>query len=196
VLLLESLNTNLPRYAIEGLLGLRELGAFAAVAAFATVGSTVVNALGQSATHHLARHAAARQPAAFLRLTLRLALWVLGLGIAGVLVAATLGRTVLALVYRREFAEHAGLLVGIMAAAAFGYLGIALGYALTAARAFDAQVPLLCGVAATCGLASWLLTPKFGLGGGVIALALAAGVQIAGQALLLRRAVHRMAGSE
>jgi O-antigen/teichoic acid export membrane protein len=195
VLLLVSLNTNLPRYAVESLLGVRELGVFAAVAAFATVGSTVVNALGQSATHHLARHAAERQPRAFLHLTLRLGVWVLALGIAGIVVAATLGPFILPLVYRPEFAADTGLLVGVMGAAALAYIGAALGYALTAARAFDSQVPLLCGVAASCGISSWLLTPRYGLRGAVMALAIAACVQIGGQALLLSRAVHRMAVS-
>ena len=195
VLLLISLNTNLPRYAIEHHLGLRALGAFAAVAAFMTVGSTVVNALGQSATPYLARHASGGKPKEFLRLTFSLAGWVFALGVAGVLAAAAIGPTILALVYRREFATYAGLLVGVMGAATLGYVGIALGYAITAARAFDAQVPLFCLVAASCGAASWLLVPRFGLRGAVAALALAASVQIGGEALLLSRALNRMAAA-
>ena len=120
-------------------------------------------------------------------------MWVLGLGVAGVLVAATLGPFVLALVYRPDFASNGGLLVAIMGVAALGYIGIALGYALTAARAFDAQVLLLFLVAASCGAASWLLVPRFDLRGAVMALAIAACLQIGGQLMLLSRAVHRMA---
>src|SRR5689334_19060156 len=59
VLMLVTLNTNLPRYAIERTLGTRELGGFAAAASFLTTGNTVVNALGQSATPRLARFFAA-----------------------------------------------------------------------------------------------------------------------------------------
>ena len=55
VLMLTSLTANLPRYSIERHLGTRELGLFAAVASFVTVGTTIANALGQSATTRLAR---------------------------------------------------------------------------------------------------------------------------------------------
>ncbi|MCL4401315.1 MAG: lipopolysaccharide biosynthesis protein, partial [Acidobacteria bacterium] len=47
-LMLSSLATNMPRYAIEHRLGTSALGSFAAVASFLTVGSTIVNALGQA----------------------------------------------------------------------------------------------------------------------------------------------------
>jgi O-antigen/teichoic acid export membrane protein len=193
VLLLISLNTNLPRYVIERQLGLRDLGAFAAVAAFMTVGSTVVNALGQSATPHLAHHAEAGERKQFLRLTMGLTGWVLALGIAGMATAYVLGPMILAILYRGEFAAYSDLLVGLMGAATLGYVGIALGFAITAARAFDAQVPLFCVVAATCGAASWVLVPLFGLPGAVAALGAAACVQIGGEALLLSSALSRMA---
>ena len=68
VLMLASLNTNLPRYVIEHHLGVAELGAFAAVASFVAAGSTIVNALGQSATPRLARFASLHQPREFLGL--------------------------------------------------------------------------------------------------------------------------------
>jgi O-antigen/teichoic acid export membrane protein len=195
VLLLISLNTNLPRYIIERRLGIRDLGAFAAVAAFMTVGSAVVNALGQSATPKLAHLAEAGERKEFLRLTVGLASWVFGLGLAGVAAALALGPTLLALLYRGDFATYSGLLVAVMGAATLGYVGIAMGFAITAARAFDAQVPLFCLVAAVCGAASWLLVPRFGLSGAVMALGLAACAQIAGEAVLLGRALNRMAAA-
>ena len=67
VLMLVSLNTNLPRYVIENRMGVGELGAFAAVASFVTAGSTVVNSLGHAAMPKLARLANERRPADFLR---------------------------------------------------------------------------------------------------------------------------------
>jgi O-antigen/teichoic acid export membrane protein len=192
MLLLVSLNTNLPRYAIERYLGVGELGAFAAVASFLTVGSTAVNALGQAATPRLARHFTLRESKRFRRLTFLLAASVCGLGVAGVAVAAVFGATVLRIVYRPEFAVHSGLLVAVMGTAIPGYVAIALGYAITAARAFDAQVPLFCVVAASCGGASWLLVPRFGLRGAALSLAFAASVQIGGEAWILARAMRRI----
>ncbi|HYW41971.1 MAG TPA: oligosaccharide flippase family protein [Bryobacteraceae bacterium] len=192
MLLLVSLNTNLPRYAIERYLGVRELGVFAAVASFLTVGSTVVNALGQATTPRLARHFSRRESKPFLRLTALLAASVGALGVAGVVVAAAFGGTILGVVYRPEYRAHGGLLVAVMGTAIPGYVAIALGYAITAARAFDAQVPLFCVVAASCGAASWLLVPRFGLRGAAVSLAIGASVQIGGEALILARAMRRI----
>jgi O-antigen/teichoic acid export membrane protein len=143
----------------------------------------------------LARLVSARESGEFLRSAVRLAGMGFGLGLAGAGVAVAIGPVVLRIMYGRQFDAYAGLLVGVMGAAALGYAGIALGFAITAARAFDAQAPLFCLVAATCGGASWLLTPKFGLWGAVMALALAALTQISGEALLLRRALRGMAAS-
>ena len=121
-----------------------------------------------------------------------LAASVCALGVGGVVVAAAFGETILGVVYRPEYAAHGGLLVALMGTAIPGYVAIALGYAITAARAFDAQVPLFCVVAASCGCASWLLVPRFGLRGAAVSLAIAASVQIGGEALILARAMHRI----
>ena len=122
----------------------------------------------------------------------KLSEWVFALGVAGVVVAAVFGELVLRLVYRPEYAVHSRLLVAFMGAAVAGYVAIALGYVITSARVFNAQAVLFCGVAASCGLASWLLVPRFGLHGAVLALALAAMAQIAGQVLILVAVVRRM----
>ena len=192
VLMLVSLNANLPRYAVEHHLGTRDLGVFAAVVSFITVGSTIVNALGQTSTPRLARYFSECNLPRFRQLIFRLAGLVLLLGASGVLVAMFLGRFVLRLIYRPEYGAHSGLLVAVMGAATLSYLAIALGYAVTGARVFRAQMPLFCAVAACCGVASWLLVPKLGLYGAVLALALASSLQIAGQLLILVWAIRRM----
>lgn len=192
VLMLVSLNANLPRYAVEHHLGTRDLGVFAAVVSFITVGSTIVNALGQTSTPRLARYFSECNLPRFRQLIFRLAGLVLLLGASGVLVAMFLGKFVLRLIYRPEYEAHSGLLVAVMGAATLSYLAIALGYAVTGARVFRAQMPLFCAVAACCGVASWLLVPKLGLYGAVLALALASSLQIAGQLLILAWAIRRM----
>jgi len=187
VLMLVALNTNLPRYVIEHYLGTPELGAFAAVASFVAIGSTVVNALGQVATPRLARYFSEGDLPRFRRTVVRLLGWVLALGAVGVLAAAVLGRVVLRAVYRPEYEAYSGLLVAIMGAAMMGYLAITLGYVITSTRAFNAQMPLFCCVAASCGILSGVLVPKFGLPGAVLALAAAACLQIGGELLILAR---------
>lgn len=192
VLMLVSLNTNLPRYVIERNMGVGELGVFAAVASFVTAGSTIVNALGQAATPRLARHASRHERTQFLGLVAKLGALVLGLGLACVAGAALLGEVVLTLAYRPEYAAYNGLLIGVMGAAIPAYVAASMGYAVTAARAFDAQVPMFCFVAAICGATSWLLVPRMGLAGAAVAMAVAAAAQIVGQTIILRRALRRL----
>ena len=78
-----------------------------------------------------------------------------------------------------------------MAAAVPIYIAGTLGYVITSVRAFDAQLPLFCAVAAACAGASWLLVPRFGLMGAPAALALAACVQVVGELGILARAFRR-----
>lgn len=191
VLMLASLTVNVPRYAIESRLGTAELGAFAAVASFLTVGSTVMNALGQSAMSRLARHFSAGELKHFRALAWKLAGLALLLGAAGVLAAFVLGRFVLALLYRPDYAPYSGLLAWIMAAGVAGYIAGVLGYVVTSVRSFNAQVPLLGAAAAAAAVGSWALVPRLGLHGAALALALAWAAQIAGQVLILRRALAR-----
>ncbi len=191
VLMLISFTSNVPRYAVESFLGVRELGAFAAVAVLLNAGGTVANALGQAATPRLARHYSRRDFASFRRLTATLAGLTLLLGAAGVLFGAVAGRGFLHLAYSAEYAAHSGLLVVVMGAGTLVYLAIVLGYVITSARSFLAQLPLLVVVAATAAAASWLLVPSMGLTGAAVSVALAASLQIGGQLLILLRALGR-----
>jgi O-antigen/teichoic acid export membrane protein len=191
-LMLVSLSVNLPRYAIEHRFGAAELGAFAAVASFLTIGSTAANALGQSAMPRLARYYGAKDSRRFRALVWKLLAVAGSLGVSGVAVALLVGRFVLGVVYRPGYAAYAGLLAWVMCAGILCYVAIMLGYVITGARVYAAQAPLLVLVAASSAAGSWLLVPRLGLPGAALALALAWSVQIAGEAILLRRALGRM----
>lgn len=189
VLLLVSLTTNLPRYAIEQHRGTAELGVFAAVASFITVGSTLTMALGQSAITPIARAFSSGDRPRFRLLSMRLVLFAAALGAAGIISALVAGRLVLAVFYRPEFAEHQPLLVAVLAAGTLSYVAVALGYVLSGTRQFTVQLPLLAVVAASSAAASWLLVPSWGLTGGAAAIAIAGAVQITGQLWLLRQSL-------
>lgn len=189
VLMLISLNSNLPRYAVEHYLGASELAAFTAAASFINVGGIAINALGQTATSRLAGYYVAGELTKFRRLATRMAALPVVLGGAGIAMAVAFGKVVLSYLYRPEFAAYQGLLIAMMAAAVFIYTGSALGYLVTSLRVFAPQMYLFSVAALTCGLASWVLIPRIGLVGGAIALALGACVQITGNAVVLMRAL-------
>ena len=142
VMMLISLNTNIPRYFIEFYLGEHQVGIFAALAYLIVAGNTVVAALGQSASPRLARYYAEGNNQGFRRLLGALVGLGAGIGIAGVLLALVAGHKILTTLYSPEYAAHADLLILMMVAAAVSYVASLLGFGLTAARYFRCQLPL------------------------------------------------------
>jgi O-antigen/teichoic acid export membrane protein len=180
---LVALTASVPPFFIEPERGFRELGVFSALAYLMLPGTLIVNALGQSATPRLAS-SFADDRRAFLVLFAKMLALAMGLGVAGVLVAIVLGRPVLALVYRPEYAEHVDLLAWLMVAAGVGYVGSMFGYALTAARILHGQAILFAFVCGATALGCWLWVGPFGLVGAAWGLLFAAGVQLVGSVAL------------
>lgn len=183
--LLDSLLVNIPRYFVSALLGERELGIFAALSYVSIVGVRVVTALGESALPRLARYHQAGERERFTRLVGQMAGVGILLGGGGVLVAAVGGRLILTLLYRPEYAERGSLFVWLMAASALNYVGIFLGYALTAARRFTVQPVIAAAGSAVLALACLALIPGRGLTGVAMAVALCAAAQLAGNARVI-----------
>jgi O-antigen/teichoic acid export membrane protein len=192
VMMLISLNSNIPRYFIERYLGERELGIFAALAYLMIAGGMVVGALGDSTTPRLAKYYASGDSKAFRTLLLKLVGIAALLGGAAVLVSAVAGRQVLAVIYRPEYAEQANLFVWLMVAAGIGYISSLLGYGMTAARYFRIQMPLFAAVTTTSAVACLWLLPKLGLGGAAIALIMAAIVQAIVSLAVILYALHKL----
>lgn len=189
VMMLLSLNTNIPRFLIERYLGERELGFYAAMTYLVVAGTTLVNALGNAAAPRLAQQYARGERRAFTALMTRLCGLGLALGVAGVAVAAIAGRPLLSLLYRPEYGRHADVFVWVMIAGGIGYVASFFGEAATAARRFVPQAVVFGLVAATTLGTGLALVPSRGLIGGAQALAAAALVQLVGSALIVAHAL-------
>lgn len=188
---LVSLNANIPRYLVEHYLGERELGIFAAMIYPVLAGSTVVGALGQSASPRLARYYADGDFRAFQTLLVKLVGIGAMLGAVGLLVAAVAGRKILTFIYTLEYAEHLSVFLLLMVGASITYVASSLGYGLVAARCLRSQVALVAvAVGVTLG-ASILLVPWIGLLGAAAAFTLGIFFQLVGSAGILAYAVRK-----
>jgi O-antigen/teichoic acid export membrane protein len=188
VLMLVSLNVNIPRYFVERTLGIREQGIFSSLANLIAAGSVVIGAIGQCATPRLARSFADGDLRTFRSLLWVLVLTSLGLGATGLAIASTVGRQALTLVYRTEYAARQDILIWLMAASGMIYLGSTMGVALTAARCLRPQLPLFAVAAGSTALACFVLVPIWGLRGAAVSIFVSAIIQCAGGAWLLRKA--------
>src|SRR6476469_10408035 len=177
VMMLISLNTNIPRYFLERYLGERELGIFSAISYLMVAGNMVVSALAQSASPRLAKYYAAGNSTAFRTLLLKLVGVGLMLGAGGVFVAVVAGKPILTLLYKPEYAERADLFAWLMVAAGMGYISSFLGYGMTAARYFRVQMPLFVLVTGSSAIACFWVIPTQGVRGAAIALIVGAIVQ-------------------
>lgn len=192
VMMLVSLNTNIPRYVIERYLGELDLGVFAALAALLVAGNTIVAALGQSAGPRLARYYAAADWVAFRHLLMKLLIIGVLLGTLGIAAALFAGKPLLELLYGYKYATYTKPFVWIAVAAAISYVQSFVGYAVTAARYFAVQAPLLvCVSISTAALCLWLV-PTYGLLGASLALAGSAIIHLAGSSLILAHALSQL----
>lgn len=170
VMMLISLNANVPRYFIERYLGERELGIFSALSYLMIAGGIVVSALGQSASPRLAKYYAAGNSKEYKSLLLKTLLIGVLLGGVSSLVAAIAGKQILTILYRPEYAQQVDLFVLLMVAAGIGYVASFMGYGMTAAQYFRVQMPLFTITTGISAAICFWLVPTQGSIGAAIAL--------------------------
>jgi O-antigen/teichoic acid export membrane protein len=178
VMMLISLNTNIPRYFIEHYLGEKLLGIFAAIGYLMMLGNMIVNALGESACPRLAKYYAKSDQAAFRNLLLKLVGIGTLLGGIGVLISLVAGKQLLTIIYGSEYANHTNLFVWLMVIAAIGYVSSFLGYGMTAARYFRIQMPLFMIATVVSAISCFWLIPTQGLQGAIMALLISVIIQL------------------
>ena len=185
VALLGCLYTSIPNFFIQHALGDREVGIFAAIGFVVSVGNMAVVSLGQSAYTRLARSWNTGNLGAFSALLGKLLLFGAAIGLSGVLLSNWAGREVLTLLFRPEYGKRADLLPWMMAAGGVLFMAQFLGFGLTAANFYYSQVVL--NVASNLSLMAgcyWLLE-RWGLLGAILAMLIAAAVQLIGSVMVL-----------
>lgn len=184
-----SLNTNIPRYTIQDHWGVAALGVYSAMDYLMVAGNTVIQALGQSASPRLSQYYATGNRIAFQKLLIRLVGFGVMVGISAILAALVAGREILTLIYTPEYATQNHVFVLLMISACLSYMASLLGYGMTAARHFRAQVPLFAIVVVTTALASHWLIPQYGLQGAAFALIASLVVYVLGSASIVFHAL-------
>lgn len=168
---LDALNASVPRYVLDAHGSRAALGYYAAIAYFLVGQGTVLVAVADAARPRLARaYLASRDE--FLKLAGRLALVAVAAGTFGLLLATVAGAEILELLYGRDYATQASVLVWIMAAAIPWNLAGVLGTALAAARRFGALSLSFVVMTGVTTIASLLLVPEHGALGAAWALGL------------------------
>jgi O-antigen/teichoic acid export membrane protein len=185
IAMLVSLLPNIPRYFLVGKLGERALGIFTATAFLVSTGNLIMTAMGQAAFVRLAKLYGAGDSAGFDKLLVKLLGIATLLGVGGLGVAAIFGRVLLTLLYRPEYAEHTDLLLAMMVAGALTYIAAVMASAVTSARWFKPQIPVLAAAAASGAVSSMLLIPSHGLLGAGLAVVATSAVLCTGHAILL-----------
>lgn len=182
---LVSLQTHMPRYFVQHVLGERELGIFSAIGFMLAAGSLAVVSLGQSAFTRLARSYATENLAEFRSLLGKLLVCGATIGLCGIIVAKVAGREILTFLFRPEYAERADLLPWIMLVGSIGYLAQFLGFGMTAARYYHSQVFLFILANISVAVASYVLVPRQGLRGAIFAMLISAVAQLVGSVIIL-----------
>jgi O-antigen/teichoic acid export membrane protein len=184
-----SLNVNIPRYFLQHYLGLADQGIYASLAYLVVAINLVVAALGVSVTTRLAHLFADGDHRQFVRLLTKLSMLGVLIAAVGVPLTFLVGRPLLTLLYRREYADHVGLLALFVAITGLSMIGNFLLCGLTAARSFHVQVPvyfaqMVIGVAGAA-----LLVPRWGMIGAGVGLLLSTVIMVLGGVWALRRVV-------
>jgi O-antigen/teichoic acid export membrane protein len=190
-----SFNTNVPRYTIQHVLSVADLGIFASIAYPIAAATIVSNSLGQATLARLSRLFAERRIKEFNRLVLKLVAFGAGLAAVAVLAVSICGDWFLTLIYTSEYARHGNLFTILALTAGLNSIGCFLVYALTAARQFRIQLPISLVCTLTTFICSMVFVPRFHLVGAAMALAVSALLLITLTSITLQITVRRHAAS-
>jgi O-antigen/teichoic acid export membrane protein len=183
--LLITLNSSVPSYFVKHALGERDLGIFTAIGFTISVGNMAVVSLGQSAFTRMSRAYAKGNLAAFGSLLGKLLAFGATLGVCGMIISKLAGREILTILFRPEYAERADLLPWTMAVGGVLFMAQLLGFGMTAAGYFNSQVILNIFANLSLIAACYWLVARQGLLGVILAMLIAAIVQLAGSAMIL-----------
>ncbi|OKP88580.1 hypothetical protein A3844_07765 [Paenibacillus helianthi] len=185
VMMLISLNTNIPRYFIEKTSGISALGYFSAISYIMVAGSTIVNALGQSSTPKLASYFSLSKYDEFRRLMRKLIFLGVIIGVTGLSIVSLFGKKILTIIYSSDYANYSNVFIIIMLASSFEFISSFLGYGITSARHFKIQPIISLGVVITSIVSCYVFSMNWGLTGIAYAITLTSFVQLLGNVIVM-----------
>lgn len=178
VLMIGSLNTNLPRIFVEKIQGAEALGYFASIAYLLVVGNTFIQSVGQAAAPRLAKLYKGKLYNNFKKLISKLILLGISIGLVGTGIAIVFGKYILRVIYDSSYADYNHILILIMVAGIFSFSSSFSGYSITAMRFFKIQ-PIVGIISLTVTLVcSLILIPTYGLNGAAYTLIVGAFVEL------------------
>jgi O-antigen/teichoic acid export membrane protein len=191
-----SLVTNIPRYVLESYEGPAALGVFANLTYLVVAGALVVRAVGQAGSPRLARYWATNELPKFTRLVARMLGLVLVFGSLCIVGALLFGPWLLGIVFGASYRDHAGILVGVVAAGTLTWLSSILGYAAGATRLFARFVVPYAALVGVTLVVSMVLIPRWRIDGAVIALVVTACASLAAPTFILSTAFRQRRRTE
>jgi len=188
--MLVSLNANLPRYFISHVLGEESLGFFAGATYVTMAGTFVVSAVAQAVLPRLAHYYKAGNIVSLKAVLLRLCVFSVAIGVAGILLSFLAGRQILSLIYRPEFAAYSALLTLAACAATVAYAASVMNCAMNAVHRYSQQLPIILATGAATSLACLLLVPSHGLHGAALAMIAGYGIQLGSAVAIVANALR------
>ena len=188
MMMLVSLNVNIPRYFLQIIYGEKQLGFYVAVSYIVVALNAIVTALGQSGSPRLAKaYLVGGIGGQYGKLFMKMIAVIVGLGVLLTGVIMIFGRFVLVFIYRPEYASYNNVFLWLIIASSLGSIGIILRYGAISSRKFNVLLPLWSIITISNAMACYLLIPRYGMIGAAIATNVSAIIQIIGHILILKR---------
>lgn len=170
VMLFVCLNINIPRYFLEQYAGTKELGLFASISNLMIAGSTIISALGQSASPKLVKYFFDGNRKSFTTLLLKMIGIATMVTMCGLFIAVVVGEKLLVLMFSKDFIGYQNILILMIMSAGIGFIASFMGDGLNATKAFKIQLPIIVISVISNLVCSYLLIPSKGLEGATFVL--------------------------
>lgn len=190
---LASIEANLPRYFLSIYTNETSLGIYSTIAAFSSLGTIFINAMGQAAAPRLARLNYSGNIHGFRSLVGSLVLVGIASGLLAVSGASIFGDLALSVVFGRDESAQLPLLLLLLLASTVTYAHVFIGTALSAAGLHETKSRIQFGTVCASTILLFLLTPRYGLYGAAASLAATAALTAILYASVVNQIVRKAA---
>jgi len=187
-----SLETNIPKYYLENLLGQESLGYFASMAYLILVGSKFINAIGQVVMPRLSKLYHVEDRKGFLSLFCKGIACCAFLGTLIVTVSYLWGGAILSFLYGPEYTQHSDVFVWVMLSGALNYIATLLWLSLIATRQIRIQMPINLIYIICLTLSCMALIPEYHLLGAAYAMVITCSLKLVFNLFFNVRAISKL----